>query len=294
MLVMVLGAGPAGLLAAEAAAGEGCDVVIVSAPGKDGMAQRSALHGCQYLHAPIPGVIGGPGVPVDYRLEGTADGYREKVYGPDYSGSVSPDQYAEEPHLAWDLRAAYGELWRRWWPMVLPRRLDVRTLTTTFEEYSPALVLSTVPAPALCIDMDNHGFSSEQIWATGQREDQASFPFRCPEFTVVCNGDPDYGWYRKANVFGRTTVEWPGKRKPAVEGVVLVSKPLKTDCECWLSSGHYVRIGRYGKWQKGYLAHEAYLDAKEAVRKFRAEGVQGTIWDPPLTDAEKMLRWRQG
>ena len=88
----------------------------------------------------------------------------------------------------------------------------------------------------------------------------------CTEGVVECNGTRDVGWYRKATVFGHTTVEWPIRRKPPVKGVVTVRKPLSTNCDCWLNDRIPVlRVGRYGKWQKGYLTHHVVADVEKAL-----------------------------
>lgn len=264
--VAILGAGPSGLLAAQAAYERGYDPVIFSRPplgDRLGSVAKSDLHGCQYLHAPVPDptFAGGPGRPVAYTLRGTSDGYRLKVYGTNDSRiAVSPDEYGQaEPHMAWDLRLVYDKLWARWEPKMRPMHI-------TPEEVAIALkgpwvkVLSTVPAPVLCHD-PAHQFTAQPIWAMGQREGTQDFPFACPPFTVVCNGERDTGWYRIANVFGMTTVEWAGERKPPIKGVVRVEKPVATNCTCHVEAG-LVRLGRFGKWQKGVLVHTAYTETK--------------------------------
>lgn len=268
--VAILGAGPSGLLAAQAAYERGYDPVIFSRPplgDRLGTVAKSELHGCQYLHAPVPSptFAGGPGTPVSYTLRGTSDGYREKVYGTtDSRIAVSPDEYGNaEPHMAWDLRYVYAKLWARWEPHMRPMHVTAEEVQIALRSGAWARVLSTVPAPSLCYDVA-HKFSSQGIWAMGQREGSQDFPFACPPFTVVCNGERSTGFYRIANVFGMTTVEWPDGRKPPIKGVVRVEKPLDTDCTCHAKEG-LVRLGRFGKWQKGVLVHTAYTETKVAL-----------------------------
>lgn len=264
--VAILGAGPAGVLAAQAAYERGYDPVIFSRPplgDRLGEVAKSDLHGCQYLHAPVPNpsFAGGPGMPVNYTLRGTSDGYRLKVYGSNDSRiAVSPDEYGNaEPHMAWDLRLVYEKLWHRWAHKMRPMQVTPEEVQISLK--APwAKVVSTVPAPALCLD-PAHSFESQNVWAMGQREGSQDFPFACPPFTVVCNGERDSGWYRMANVYGMTTVEWAMDRKPPIKGVVRVEKPLTTNCDCHLPEG-LVRVGRFGKWQKGVLVHTAYTETK--------------------------------
>lgn len=270
--VYVLGAGPAGLLAAHAGMTLGYDVVVFSKPDLSGKPQKSELYGCQYLHAYIPGVglMRDGWVPVSYQLNGSVDTYRRKVYGDSYQGSVSPDEYGpEEDHKAWNLRQAYDALWDYWGERIVP-------MTATPDKVEKALLMNprtflinTVPAPAVCRDMENHKFASASIWAMGTTGPHharlRALPYTAPDNTVVCNGERDTHWYRAATVFGYSTLEWPGGAKPPISGVVPVSKPLSTDCTCWLGK-RSIRLGRFGRWEKGVLVHTAYFDAMEALR----------------------------
>lgn len=277
--VVVLGAGPAGLLAAHAAEQLGYRVEVLSASGEDPrVARKSELHGCQYLHSAIPGLTGSAGRAVRYTLSGSTEGYRRKVYGENWQGQVSPDEYGPEGnHLAWDLRKAYDELWSRWAEHITPMEMHPGMVRMLLD--SPSItILSTIPAPALCLDMENHKFASQRVWAMGTHEASyrwtehpmpetvAVLPYRARNMTVECNGHRDTGWYRAATVFGASTLEWPGERKPPVAGVVLVNKPLSTDCTCHENSGQFYRLGRFGQWRKGVLVHEAYFRALEILK----------------------------
>jgi hypothetical protein len=228
-------------------------------------AAKSDLYGCQYLHAYIPGIgmMKDGWRPVKYQLEGPTDGYRRKVYGDSWSGSVSPDEFGpEEDHRAWDLRHAYNNLWEVWGHQVIPTEMNAVNVQSFFGDPG-AITLSTLPVPTLCRDMENHKFSSRAIWAMGSRglnQAQYRLPYIAPDDTVQCNGWRDTAWYRAATVFGYSTLEWPGGRKPPIAGVVRVSKPLSTDCTCWQGPRAH-RLGRFGKWEKGVLVHTAYFDA---------------------------------
>src|ERR1700754_1371461 len=157
--VAILGAGPAGLLAAQAAHERGYDPVIFSRPkmgDRLGSVAKSELHGCQYLHAPVPSLAwaGGAGTPVNYTLRGTSAGYRRKVYGTDDSRiAVSPDEYGRaEAHMAWDLRRVYSKLWHRWEGCM--RSMDITPGEVQIATDGHwAKVFSTIPAPALCLDV---------------------------------------------------------------------------------------------------------------------------------------------
>lgn len=275
MNIMVLGCGPAGLLAAHAAAQAGHDIKIVSKK------RKSDMFGAQYLHRDIPGIDCGKPRLIEYKLLGTTEGYRRKVYGSEYRGSVSPEEL-EEAHTGYDIRAAYDELWDMYSEYIIDWEVTGSQLVKDgslgrgeLGQLGADYILSSLPAPVICLDMEagpvlNHAFEGQNIWATGDAPELGiSDPIRAaaPD-TVVCNGEPDVGWYRSANVFGRSTTEWPGKRKPPVEGVALVTKPLKTNCDC---HPDIMRVGRFGRWKKGVLSHEAYF---ECVKLFNGIGFQ--------------------
>jgi len=260
--VLIFGCGPAGLMAAHAAAMWGHDIKIVSKK------RKSEMYGAQYLHHPIPGIDCGPARNIAYELRGTSEQYRRKVYGPGFTGTVSPEDL-EENHKGWNIRRAYDELWDMYGSYVIDVEVRAEALRShgyLHEAMGEAqLIVSSIPAPNLCLQLEEHQFASQSIFAIGDAPERGVFnPFgkQVPEDTVVCNGEPDVGWYRTANVFGRSTTEWSGARRPPYEGVAAVTKPLKTNCDCY---PEIVRIGRYGKWEKGVLAHSAFFEVEEKL-----------------------------
>lgn len=269
MNVLIFGCGPAGLMAAHAAAIWGHDIKIVSKK------RKSEMFGAQYLHQEIPDLDCGRQQLIEYSLVGTADGYRNKVYGPGYTGTVSPEELAEA-HPGWNIRRAYDDLWDMYGSYVIDFIVDgnnIRTggsLSNLMNEAN--FVVSSIPAPLLCVG--EHQFEGQEIWAVGDAPERGTFdPIKAAgPNSVVCNGEPDVGWYRSAHVFGRSTTEWPAKRKPPVEGVAKVTKPLKTNCDCFPD---VVRVGRYGKWTKGVLSHSAFYEVES---KLSAQGFQEAMF----------------
>jgi len=266
--VLVLGCGPAGLLAAHAASYvEGAKVVIVSAK------RRSDLYGCQYLHSAIPGLRLAR-TEVSYELLGNVADYEAKVYGaPGAGGPVSPTLFSGR-YPAWDIRQAYDLLWSRYEAKILDVQLSPEMIRPMIEYYEADLVVSSVPLPVLCQRPEEHSFSGITCWAMGDAPALGQrVPVPCPEDTVICDSTRDTGYYRVSRVFGHSTVEWPGHRhRPPIEGVVKFTKPLATTCTCWLGIGDTPdqrpvvhRVGRFGRWQKGILAHEAFNDTIKAL-----------------------------
>jgi hypothetical protein len=254
--ILILGAGPAGLMAAQAATELGCEILIA------GVKRKSEMFGAQYLHQQIPGVPSGLPRTIKYELRGTAQGYREKVYGRDFRGRVSPEDLLGE-HLGWDIRVTYGALWSTYGPLVQGIYFqDSQHIGTQIETLKPDLTISSLPAPVLCRSSE-HGFQAQEVWSIGDAPERGVFcPVPVPEDTIICDGTPDVGWYRAARVFEYSTVEWP--KKPPIEDVARVVKPTTTNCDCL---PHVVRVGRYGRWKKGVLSHEAYLDTKMVIER---------------------------
>lgn len=254
MDVAILGCGPAGLLAAHAAVQNGNDIRIFSRKIK------SDLYGAQYLHEPITGITGMP-EEVSYKLVGTPEEYRSKVYGEEWDGTVSPEDL-DEDHMAWDIRQAYDALWERYadliWPMdILSHEQLVQATAGAINRFD--IVLSTIPRKVFAQPGDV--FESMDIWALGDAPDKGIQTPIAPgsNNTVICDGTDSVGWYRISRVFDYATMEWPGWRsKPPIRGIAKVTKPLR--CHVYDDHGfHY--LGRYGKWEKGVLTTDAYNEA---------------------------------
>lgn len=257
MRALVLGCGPAGLMAAHALTLDGHDVIVVSKK------RKSEMYGAQYLHMPIPGMTDKPGVEISYTLQGTAMEYRRKVYG---DGSLAKGQKVSVDeltgsHMGWDIRSTYDNLWDRYGDDVQHEEdIDATYVRVAMEALKPDVVFCTIPGHAICEDLETHSFIYEEVYAIGDAPERGIF---CPVIvepnTVVCNGEPAPAWYRAANVFSRKTAEWPVQSKPPISNVTLIQKPLRTTCTCLPD---VVRLGRFGKWQKGILSHEAFVGAR--------------------------------
>lgn len=241
--VVVLGCGPAGLIAAHAAIYAGADVRILSKP------RKSFMKGAQYLHKPIPFTLGiNEPFTVQYLLDGEPESYRSKVYGPAWDGTVSPEDL-EETHQAWDIRTTYDWLWDTYGNYVVDWDASQAAISHVVNEWRPDLVVSSIPAPLLCAE--GHTFGATNIWST----DEAMHSDE--DNTVRLNGHDAPSWYRSARIQGWGTTEWPERKRPPIssEHLWLVPKPLKNNCTCW---PEIVRVGRYGSWTKGVLSHEAW------------------------------------
>lgn len=222
--------------------------------------RKSEMFGAQYLHRPIPNFSPDESFEVEYVLRGTVQGYRDKVYGMGYRGSVSPEDLTES-HLGWDIRTTYNNLWEHFVDSIQSFTIAdgfsfQQHLAVLMEEGNVAHAISTVPAPLLCVNPE-HSFSAQTIWSIGDAPEKGIFvPFKPANLnTVLCDGDPHTSWYRAANIQGYNTIEWPQAKKPPIENLSNVTKPLSTNCDC---HPQLHRLGRYGQWLKGVLSHTAY------------------------------------
>src|SRR6266540_379703 len=247
MRVLILGSGPAGLIAAQAASQLGIeDIVILSKK------RKSELFGAQYLHVPIPEATQTAPVQIRYRLIGSPEQYRKKVYGNNWNGFVSPEELNGN-HLAWDIRETYDFLWKKFEGAIEDVIIDPIEINHSLLRLRPAFTFSTIPLPSICI-RSYHKFQAEYIWAMGDAPARDQIvPVKMFSNSVLCNSLPSPSWYRVSRIFDHSTIEWPWGAKEIgdlLDKASPVTKPLKTDCHCWPS---IVKIGRYGKWEKGEL-----------------------------------------
>lgn len=252
--VVILGCGPAGLAAASAVVSSGREAVIISNTD-----QPSKLYGCQYLHAPIPGYDDASHVRVAYRLEGTPEQYRRKVYGNAWHGKVSPEDFLGD-HDAWDIRETYARMWQdlivsQQAGLIISRIMKGRI--PLIHSLRPELIVSTIPAQSLCFQ-PKHEWGTYTIWANGSTAAMQ----HARDNEVVCDGTPERPWYRVSNVFGYQTTEWASKPHHST-GATPVIKPLWTDCNC---HPEVLRAGRYGAWEKKRLVHEVYPAVIKALQ----------------------------
>lgn len=249
MKVLVLGCGPAGLMAAHAAVMGGHDVMIMS------KARKSYMRGAQYLHMPIPIASQRPPFKIKYMLNGTSVQYKYKVYGADPKVRVSPEDLNGE-HDAWDIREAYDWLWAEYGHTVSNVAFtygDAHTVRDLLNWAKPDYTISTIPATLLCDS--GHSFTVESIWSN-------DLDVGISDNTVVCEGRPNPAWYRAAKILGHTTVEWPYDSRPPLPDLHEVKKPIMTNCDCFPD---VFRMGRYGKWTKGVLSHEAFFETADLL-----------------------------
>lgn len=246
MRVCILGCGPAGLLAAHACAGLGVEPVIVSRKVK------SVIGGAQYLHIPVPGITRGePEGHVDFVKAGKANVYARKVYG-DGTVSTSWDDYASGFHGIWSIREAYDRMWELYQSQIKDDAVGAEELEEIMHHGGYDLVVSSINAQALCYD-PSHDFTHQKVEIV-----QESY---APNMTIIMDGTEQHEWYRSSRIFDVPGTEY-SEGMSGSNTAQVVKKPLANTCDCW---EELLKVGRYGKWQKKVLAHEAYTDTLEAL-----------------------------
>ena len=249
--VAVLGSGPSGLLAAHAARLHGLSLDVLSVKSK------SKTGGAMYLHSPIPYLS--PKRPegiVRYRMMGDAATYARKVYGTEDAESITSfNKFKDgEEHEAWNLITAYDLLWRAWEPSIIDVKLSPAIVDEIVRDYH--IVLSTIPANITCYNRGIHEFPKQGVWVAPDNVSELK------NEQIVYNGTDEGSWYRQSNLWGWRGTEWGvGVPKPPLQGVVSVNKPIRTNCDCYSNQEGFMRLGRYGKWDKNVLTHHSFQEA---------------------------------
>lgn len=259
--VAILGVGPAGLMAAYGMALQGRPVSLFGQPRSDGSAiKRSVLGGAQFLHQPLPGVCEGPDAVIRYRLIGTPEGYRKKVYGDTKVPFVSMEFLEDgQEQPAWSLQDAYAKLWNELSVDSAGNvaNIDAEWVFNAMDKEWFDAIISTIPAPAICHQEGAHHFFSTEI----RIANEAMHDY---QNQIHYNGDSESSWSRSANLFGHASTEWNANVNPSLTETFTVRKPLRTNCDCFLAD--LVKLGRYGAWTKGILTHHAFEGAFALAR----------------------------
>lgn len=241
--IAIIGAGPCGLLAAYALESQGCDVTIMSPE------VRTEFLGAQVLHRAIPGLTGVFADAIVHIAKwGQEPVYRQKVYGSiDLDGPTSWDEY-QGTLAVWNMTSVNRHLLNALTKRIVTRFVKPAHIPMLAREYDA--IINTAPAPAFCEYPGLHVFPSVRVTimnvaAVGVAPSQ-----------IVYNGTPHDEWYRSSRLFGHGSTEHGGDRSLEIGGTC-VRKPLWTDCDCHLGARYY-RAGRYGRWQKGVLAHDGF------------------------------------
>jgi len=269
MKVCVLGAGPAGLMAAYAAIEAGHEVKVIDKAIAYDIGQRLAsgqLNAGVFLLHDRCGLLPlwGRDEPVIYGVMGgdlrrTSELGREyslKVYGaPNVDTSINKYGLAG-PRIEYDGTAATWLLFDIVKPFIVQGDVTLDTLIAELNNNDR--VISTVPLSVLHPGEMPH----VQAWVKHGSNKGESYVWYAPQ--------PALAWYRASAAFGRFTLEWPGHIDQPDPGARRIVKPIKPSPEgqafidAWEATNHVLFTGRFGRWDKSIEQHNVY----EAVLEF--------------------------
>lgn len=280
--VAILGAGPAALIAAQACSLAGQPFAIFT-KYEGGEPVKSKLGGAQFVHRPLPGMHDEdkPDGVLRYKVVGSADGYRQKVYGNEPVPFVSMERVREGLEVpCWSLQKTYDTLWNG---IVYTgsrtsaneANVDARLVQELLNDGAFKAVISTVPKHAICKTASHepgtpyeppHTFRAQRIHLINRSvllQDPA-------QNVIVYDGTPYTSWYRTSLIFGHGSTEWgEGAAVPPYlkdDQVITATKPLFTNCTCWRDEPRVLMTGRYGDWRKGALVHDAFTETWELLQ----------------------------
>lgn len=232
-------------MVAHALAQSGEKFVIVSQQKK-----RSPMGGAQYLHTYIPDLTDHDHEAVLRVIKlGTAEGYAAKMQRP--VDQVSWHRYENNSRIPiWNLGEAYDRLWSMYHLRIAESTVTRYSLGSFLQTYDR--VFSTIPRSQLC--WNNHDFASQVV-----RIQTGEFGFHA--YMMVYSGSDQQPWYRASNIFGGQSCEYPFSAEIPSGKARDISKPLSTDCDCWVDK-NLEFVGRYGRWDRNSLTHDAYWQAR--------------------------------
>lgn len=293
MNVLVLGAGPAGLLAAWGA--RTCDVgdVHVTIWDRDTAFHPERIFSLQYMHDPCD-VPGATSLELSYSSDlcscgiylaqgshtepcvlarGEAGSRRQAkvLYNLKLNRPMDEENSTrflfETPVKVWSLKSGYAWLYQYFQPVM--ERHEVTWGLLLEESKSWDVVINTVPLDKLRPDL---GWPVRRgLIAMGW------VPMELPENSCVYSLDPDVPWYRATYLDGGKATEFVYHDiSDAAKAMIFNLRPLRKVADNSLLTqisaiellpSNLVFTGRWGAWDSKLLTHHAYYAGKEAVRK---------------------------
>jgi hypothetical protein len=248
--VAILGCGPAGLFAAEACRQEGLKYSIYAPKN------MSQIAGAQYLHKPIPELSSAePEGLIDYLKIGTRDGYALKVYG-HIGMEVSWDTFEPGKKPYWSLSDAYAQAWKIHEDKIRNTKVSPKHIRSMKRDYD--LIINTAPKRFLCLKPQDHSFNDQKVFLSVPEERMMG------NNKIVYNGQREVSWYRWSFIQGFSCYEFSDRPTWKKKEVLEIHKPLHTTCTCH-KGDKYLEVGRYGRWEKRALTHEAYYMTMERL-----------------------------
>jgi len=243
-VVVIVGCGPAGLLAAEAAYTRGYEPIILGGARP----VMSKIHGAQYLHRQIPGLCtDDDSFTVTYVKHGTDIGYAAKVYGPGFDAArTSWSKFPAGPTRAWSLERVYQMLWNMYEHRIYPVDFSMALAPMFLNHFNVSKIISTMPLNRLQPHLE---FFTETVLVDDTRcRSEVGYN------EIHYYGD-DAECYRSSWIGAHKSIEYPSNARLTGPAAVAVEKPLSF---AGAPDPRVNMVGRYGQWQKGVLVDDAY------------------------------------
>lgn len=259
MKAYILGCGPAGMMAAHAVnlAREKAIIEI----GSDQL-EKSKISGAQYLSGPVIGATGQAHSRVRFYKLGTREGYAQKVYG-NPEAPCSWDRYEhEEAYPMYDLNGAYDRVWEMYKAKLFQLHINP-DIMASFLDTDADLIITSIPKLALC-SSNQHQFVEQVITVVdGLPHEVDGASMKDPNW-ILYDGNPESPWYRVSKLYGKFSTEFSGDRRDTLGRGRKITKPMWTNCTCW-DDPRVLSVGRYGRWDKDVLIHDAYTEVLRAL-----------------------------
>jgi hypothetical protein len=274
--VFILGAGISGLLSAWALEGLGVPFIILDKGPREVLPR--IVPGCVYLHdgcglphsalqrASLWTQVIPPAPPTVVPPVSYGDRYHEKIWGatpriPNSVDRIPIDDagIACEFSIIFSMNHALVWLYKRYRSKVIIRNLSFSDVESLLRE---GKVVSTIPiglfepsAPRI----------SKETWIVQIPESLRRLD-GLPSIvgstaSILYNIDLSVPWYRASSMFGFTAIEFisnPGGTAAVFRKIISGPDPAKIE-ERYPG---LILTGRWGRWQRGFLAHQTYYQMK--------------------------------
>ena len=154
---------------------------------------------------------------------------------------------------AYSMQEAYRALWDRFQDRAEERVIEPRDLKKLIVENDwviSSIPLNCIVSTVACMFLEYKAFRG-QPKGLGIGSIDKSYNI------VVYNTDENYDWYRYSRIEG---VEWT---EGLTKGEFTVIKPINVNFK--VPYKNLILTGRWGRWQRGVLAHESYYQVKKAL-----------------------------
>jgi hypothetical protein len=278
--VFILGAGISGLLAAWALEDLGVSFIIIDKGPREALPR--IVPGCVYLHdkcyLPLATLRSAtlwtqviPPSPLAMTPPASyGDLYHKKIWGtaPRVPNSVDRITIGStgvvgEFSTIFSMNHALVWLYRRYRSKVVIRNLSLNDIEPLLRE---GRVISTIP-----IGLFEPGVPriSKETWIVQMPESLRGLD-GLPSIvgataSVLYNIDPTVPWYRASSMFGFTAIEFisnPGGTAAMFRKIISGPDPTKIE-ERYPG---LMLAGRWGRWQRGFLAHQTYYQVRSYFR----------------------------